>query len=107
MFNICTFEANIISVERIKKFESDYSQENKSETNMPLRDSWPKTGLIEIEGLNVEYGDDSKEKRTSALKDINCKIEPGEKVKLPFCSINFFLSVTICAFKDWNCWRIR
>ena len=95
MFNICNFEANIISVERIKKFENDFKkdklQDNKSEKTANLLDSWPKKGSIEISNLNVEYVDDDKEKRTPALKGINCKIGPGKKVKLPcYKIINIF-----------------
>ena len=69
-------EANIVSVERVKEY-SDIATEAEwiLPDNRPP-DNWPSEGMVQITGFDFRY----REGLLLVLKDINCTIQPGEKV---------------------------
>jgi ATP-binding cassette subfamily C (CFTR/MRP) protein 1 len=70
------FESNVTSVERIKEyFETPHEAKWEIKDKKP-KDQWPENGRIEFNNFSVKY----REELDFVLSDINCKIEPGEKV---------------------------
>lgn len=68
-------ETSIVAVERIKEY-----QENKQEAawNKPdsTSKSWPEKGSVEFQNYSVRY----REGLDLVLKDLNFKINAGEKI---------------------------
>lgn len=69
-------ETSIGAISRTKTFAAETGNENlPNEVNAPP-ENWPMNGQIELEHLFISYKTDDKH----ALKDINIRIEAGEKV---------------------------
>ena len=72
-------EKNLVSVERIAEYtELDSEREWTREVNQnpEIPDGWPRRGEIEFVNYSVRY----REGLDLVLKDLNLKIEAGEKV---------------------------
>ena len=69
-------ETNIVAVERVKEYsETPTEAEWIYPDNRPPAD-WPHKGRMRIEGFDLKY----REGLPLVLKNIDCAIEPGEKV---------------------------
>ena len=70
------FENNITSIERVKEyFHTPREAEWEIEATKP-DDKWPENGNIVFKNYSVRY----REELDFALKDINCNIQPGERI---------------------------
>ncbi|KAK3724345.1 hypothetical protein QZH41_010856, partial [Actinostola sp. cb2023] len=69
-------ETNIVAVERVKEYsETPTEAEWIIDDNRPP-DDWPRSGNIVIDSFDLKY----RENLPLVLKNINCKIESGEKI---------------------------
>ncbi|KAM0812152.1 putative ABC transporter FUM19 [Seiridium cardinale] len=69
-------ETSIASIQRIRDFERDTPSEINPAQHQDVPQGWPEKGAISIRNLSVAYG----EGKTTALKGINMRIKPGEKI---------------------------
>jgi ATP-binding cassette subfamily C (CFTR/MRP) protein 1 len=71
------FESNITSVERIREYIDQVPHEAVwvDENSRPSQ-NWPDKGRIEFNRYSVKY----REELDFVLKNIDCKITPGEKI---------------------------
>ncbi|CAF0941211.1 unnamed protein product [Brachionus calyciflorus] len=70
------FESNITSVERIKEYCETPHEESWVLDNSRPPVEWPTEGRVTFNQYSVKY----REELDFVLKDINCDIEPGEKI---------------------------
>lgn len=71
-------ENNMTSVERIMEYVNLDSEQNPSQAQSKLPDSWPTNGSIEFNNVSLKY----TEKGDYDLKSVNFKIKAGEKIAI-------------------------
>jgi ATP-binding cassette subfamily C (CFTR/MRP) protein 1 len=70
------FESNVTSIERIKEyFDTPHEAKWEIQDTKP-KDNWPENGEIEFKNFSVKY----REELDFVLTNINCNIQPGEKI---------------------------
>jgi ATP-binding cassette subfamily C (CFTR/MRP) protein 10 len=74
-------ERQMIAVERVKEYSTIAAEEDASDTvDVDLRDlsMWPRKGTVCVSNLSVVYT--SSDVNVSALREVNCTIQEGEKI---------------------------
>ena len=99
------FESNLISVERIKEYcQTPHEASWIIENNRPDI-YWPENGNVIFSDYSVKYRDELD----FVLKNINCDIRPGEKVKFLIENLKSISKILIhhqtkdwCGRKNWS-----
>lgn len=89
------FEANIVSVERIKEYcetphEADWTVANKRPSQ-----TWPSEGRIRFENFSVRY----REELENVLKDLTFDVKAGEKIGIVGRTGAGKSSLSLCLFR--------
>ncbi|KAK7192380.1 Canalicular multispecific organic anion transporter 1-like protein 2 [Paraphaeosphaeria sporulosa] len=74
-------ETSIGAIARLKKFNESVAPEDKEREDLIPSEQWPHTGAVQIVDASAAY-DADEETPSLALRDINLKIESGEKVAI-------------------------
>ncbi|KAL1604927.1 hypothetical protein SLS60_004468 [Paraconiothyrium brasiliense] len=75
-------ETSLGAIARLKTFNETVRPEDKDEHEDVIpSEQWPRTGAVEIKGVSAAY-DADEESPNLALRNINLKIESGEKIAI-------------------------
>ncbi|WZH49980.1 putative ABC multidrug transporter [Fusarium acuminatum] len=76
-------ETSIGAVARLKVFNEKVEPEDKQHEDLIPAEHWPQNGAVDIKDLSASYNpEDYDSKSGIALRGINLKISPGEKVAI-------------------------
>ncbi|KAK8115981.1 ABC multidrug transporter [Apiospora sp. TS-2023a] len=77
-------ETSIGAVSRLRAFNETVKPEDCDDEDLVVPENWPEKGEIELKGICASYNTEVNEDKEPdlALKNINLKIAPGEKVAI-------------------------
>lgn len=70
-----SLETSLGAIARIKTFSENTPNENSADATVEIPEEWPQNGEVRLSNISITY-----EHGTSALKDINFTVSPGQKL---------------------------
>ncbi|KAK3708221.1 hypothetical protein RRG08_023630 [Elysia crispata] len=92
---VCEFETNIVSVERMEEYSQVEQEAALIHPNSRPRGRWPHKGDVIFNNFQARY----REGLDLVLKGVNCKINGGEKVGIVGRTGAGKSSLTLCLFR--------